>query len=949
MTSAYKEHAFEDELCAYLEAHGWLYSTNDSGYDKALALYPDDLFAWLEDTQPDELAKVVKAGTPSEAKQRTQLLTQLRTMLDKAHDQGGGTVNMLRKGFRHISAPFRLAEFRPETSLNPTTVEHYSKMRLRVVRQVRYSKTNSNSLDLVLFANGLPVATLELKTDFTQTIDDAVHQYRHDRDPGKGPTREPLLTPISGALVHFAVSDSEVRMTTKLAGITTRFLPFNLGHDGGAGNPLNPSGPQTAYLWEQVLDRDTWLDIIGKFVFVITETNIDPISGKRTNSTSIRFPRLHQWDVVTKLVETTRVEGAGQRYLVEHSAGSGKTGSIAWSAHRLSKLHDVDNKPLFDSVIVITDRTVLDDQLQQAIRQIEPRAGYIVTIDDKAIRDSGKTSKSEVLADALLNGTRIIVVTIQTFPFAMDEIRKNKGLAGKRFAVIADEAHSSQTGQTASKLRAVLTAAEEKELEDGGEIDVEMVLAAETAARAESSNISYYAFTATPKAKTLELFGQPDPTTGLPVPFHRYTMRQAIEEGYILDVLRGYQTYGTAFRIAQTADDDDLVDQAEASRTLLRWVALHPTNIDQRIKIVVEHFHEKVAHLLDGHAKAMVVTDSRKAALRYKQSIDKYLAAHHPQYKALVAFSGTVDDDDPNDKFASGVSGATETSANPDLRNRTLPAAFATDEFRIMLVANKFQTGFDQPLLSAMYVFKRLDGVAAVQTLSRLNRTYTTPDGLVKDQTMVLDFVNKAEDIRAAFEPYYTGASLEVETDPNLVNTLAAKLDQAGFYDDTDIGTTAKAWVKGGKGAHAALIAAMTPTRQRFVAAHHAAVAADDKAELDRLDTFRKDVGTFVRVYDFISQVINYGPEMEKRATFYRLLERLIRSDKVDDDTIDLSDVTLRAIKQIDRGAQDITLTGEGAGLAGITDAGSRGKKDPKLVAMWAVIDRLNDLFSTLR
>lgn len=934
MSTDYLEKKFETELCEHLAANGWLYSVNDIGFDKSRALFEEDIFGWLQDTQPEELAKVVKPGSAQETKQRAQLLDRIRKVLDTPHDAGGGTISVLRNGFSHLNAKFRMCQFRPDSGLNAKTVEAYGKVRVRVMRQVHYTAAHTGSIDLVLFVNGIPVATLELKTDFTQSITDAIRQYQQDRDP-RG---EPLLT---SAVVHFAVSDSDVFMTTRLAGEKTRFLPFNLGDGGGRGNPPNPHGAATSYLWQRILQRDNWLDIIGKFVFVTTETAIDPITGAKSTDTKTMFPRLHQWDGVTKLVDTTQLEGAGNRYLIQHSAGSGKTGSIAWTAHRLSKLHDADDKPVFDSVLVITDRTVLDDQLQRAVRQFEPNAGYIATIDDKAIRDAGETSKSKVLATELLKGTRIIVVTIQTFPYAMAAIRENKGLANKRFAVIADEAHSSQTGQTANRLKAVLTAEEQADIDDGGDIDVEAILAAETAARADSKNISYYAFTATPKAKTLELFGRPD-EDGKPVPFHEYTMRQAIEEGYILDVLRGYQTYDLAFQIAQSTEgkESKLVDQSAATRGLIRWVALHPTNIDQRVEIVVEHFRENVADLLDGYAKAMVVCDSRKAAVRYKLAIDRYIADRGYDIGTLVAFSGTVSDPEtPPGEFS-------ESSMNPKAKGRDLAAAFATPEFRIMLVANKFQTGFDQPLLSAMYVFKRLSGVNAVQTLSRLNRTYTTPSGEVKSKTLVLDFVNKADDIQDAFEPYYLGARIERETDPNIVHDIAAKLDQAGIYTSAEIDAAALAWVKSGiKTGHAELQSAVAPAQKRFRDAYEAAVTTDDKAEQDRLDLFRRDLATYVHVYDFMSQVIDYGnPDLEKRSIYYRLLERCIQGDSYKA-TVDLSDVTLKNVKQIDRGKVDISLSGEDSALSGITGAGSKQSRDPKLVALADVIDKLNELF----
>lgn len=947
----HNEKPFESEICAHLEANGWLYSENSAGYDKARALFPEDVFGWLEDTQPDELGKVVKPGAANEAQQRGQLLDRLRKVLDTPHSAGGGTINVLRNGFSQANAKLQMAEFRPETSLNAKTNERYGKVRLRVVRQVYYSSANKNSIDLVLFVNGIAAATLELKTDFTQSVGDAIEQYKTARDP-RG---EPLLMPISGAVVHFAVSNSEVHMTTKLAGAKTYFLPFNLGVDGGRGNPINPHGSHTAYLWERVLQRDTWLDLLGKFVFVKDEKTVDPITGKKSTSTTLRFPRLHQWDVVSKLVEASRAEGPGHRYLIQHSAGSGKTDSISWTANRLSRLHDDTNEPVFDSVIVITDRTVLDDQLQKAVRQIEKDAGYVATIDDKAIRDAKDvSSKSGVLAAELLKGTRIIVVTIQTFPFALKEIRENKGLAGRRFAIIADEAHSSQTGQTANKVKEVLSAEEIADLEDGGEISVEDQLAAEMSARADATNISFYAFTATPKAKTLELFGRPG-ADGKPAAFHVYTMKQAIEEGFILDVLRGYQTYDTAFQIALTVDspvldrkgtgsggaDHDLVDQAAATKGLMRWVALHPTNIAQKVEIIVEHFRTNIAHLLGGHAKAMVVTSSRKAAVRYKLAIDAYIADHGYLISTLVAFSGGVTDleTDPTSQDHP----LTETNMNPGLRGRDLPTAFGADEFQIMLVANKFQTGFDQPLLSAMYVDKKLSGVTAVQTLSRLNRTYVSPDGAVKGTTMVLDFVNEADEIQQAFLPYYEDAFLERATDPNVVHDLRSKLDQSDIFTQAMIDQCADAYVNG-KGNNA-LSAAVAPAKIRFQQAYDAAIASGDATDADELEMLRSDLGSYVRIYDFMSQIIDYGdPELEKRAIFFRLLERVIRTG-APTEVIDLSDVSLHRIAQIDRGATDIKLGTESKGLGGITAVGSGQVRDPQLVLFQAVIDRLNELF----
>jgi len=932
----YNEIKFETEIAEHLAAHGWLYSIDDTGYDRERALFPDDIFGWLEETQPSELAKVVKNGSPAE---RGQVLDRLVKVLDTPLEAGGGTLNVLRKGFSHISARFDLAQFKPESTLNPATVERYHQMRLRVMRQVHYSTATNHSLDLVLFVNGLPVATLELKTDFTQAITDAINQYKMNRplkDPATG-NPQPLFGFGTRALVHFAVSNDEVWMTTRLAGDKTHFLPFNRGAlDGGAGNPPASGGKSaSAYLWEEIFERDNLLAILGRFMHVDTKSSRDPISGEVKRSTTLLFPRFHQWDAVTRLTQGVTTEGPGHRYLIQHSAGSGKTNSIAWTAHRLARLQ-VDNEKVFDSVIVVTDRNVLDAQLQDAIKQIDNDAGIVTAIDIDEARKQGATSKSGLLAKALTSGKLIIVVTIQTFPFAMAEIRQNAGLRGKRFAVIADEAHSSQTGHTATKLRAVLTADEVNELEDGGEIDVEALLAADASERAESSNISYFAFTATPKAKTLELFGRvpEDSVDGFPVPFHVYTMKQAIEEGFILDVLRGYQSFQLAFKVAGAAESENEVDQAEATKRVKQWVKLNPQTIAQKSALIVEHFRENVTALLEGHAKAMVVADSRLAAVRYKREIDKYVAGKGYDIGTLVAFSGTISDAEY------GLDDATEASLNPgagDLRR-----AFEGDDRKVMIVANKFQTGFDQPLLCGMYVDRRLAGVTAVQTLSRLNRTYRTPSGQVKDATMVVDFVNQPEDIQASFEPYFTDAFLETATDPNLVWDVAAKLDMAGIYEHCDIDAVVDAWVLG-KG-NQALDSAFAPTITRYTFRRDTAIAGDDKTELDALAIFRKDVGTFVRVYDFMSQIVDYGSaDLEKRSIFCRLLDKRLH-DRADKDDIDLSSLSLVAVRQVDKGKTDIDL-GAHIGLKGMNEAGSDSKKDPKLVALQEVIDRLNDLF----
>ena len=948
----HNEIQFESELCDYLAAHGWLYSPTDSGYDRHLALFPEDVFAWLEATQPDELAKRIKPimSAAAQAKARDGVLTRLAKVLD-AGQPTGGTLHVLRSGFKDTPASFSMMQKRPELAGNATTASNYAANRLRVMRQVHYSTKNNNSIDLVLFLNGIPVATVELKTDFTQSVQHAKDQYAKDRLPAG----EPLLGFGTRALVHFAVSNDEVWMTTRLDGAKTRFLPFNRGNDGHAGNAPDPSGTTspTAYLWREVWQRDRWLEILAKFMHYETVTTKDAATGKRSTSHTLIFPRYHQLDAVTHLIADARAHGAGERYLIQHSAGSGKTRTIAWTAHRLATLHDDANAKVFDSVIVVTDRTVLDQQLQEAVKQIEAQPGFVATINTHEAAKKSFGSKSAYLTDVLTSGKPIIVVTLQTFPFVLEAIQENSALQGRRFAVIADEAHSSQTGQAASKLKKVLTAQEASELDDGGEVDVEAVLAATAKAKAETNNISFFAFTATPKSKTMELFGTYD-EHGLPHPFHTYTMQQAIEEQFILDVLANYTTYSTAFKLAMNVEKGqmepvekldgtgELVDESVATKGLMRWVKLHPTNIAQKVQIIVEHFEANVKHLLGGTAKAMVVTDSRKAAVRYKRAIDAYIAKHDlDEVTSLVAFSGEVEFTDAdvagydNDPIGAGDR-FTEASMNPgvkDLRN-----AFDTPDYRVMIVANKFQTGFDQPKLCAMYVDKRLAGVAAVQTLSRLNRF------VPGKTTMVLDFANDAAEILAAFKPYFAEASMVETTDPNLIHDIGNKLDVAGIYSEAEVDAVASAYVK--ELGHNPLEGALAPVKQRFIAAYASATSAGDKLRVDELDTFRKDVGTYVRLYDFLSQIIDFGDtEVEKKAIFCRHLAAQIRlQDKTPD--IDLSEVALMNIKQKQTGVQTFDLGDDPAPLPPTSGVGSAKPHDPKMVLLDDIVARLNEIFA---
>ena len=943
--SLHKEISFELEICQHLASHGWLYSEpgahgDAAGYDRARALFPADVLTWVQATQPQAWETLTKNHG---AKADDTLLTRLRDQLDQR-----GTLDVLRHGIELLGlrAPLKLAEFKPALAINPDILARYAANRLRVVRPVRYSLHNENSMDLVLFLNGLPVATVELKTDFTQSIGDAIDQYRFDRNPrAKGLVAEPLLSFPHGALVHFAVSNSEVAMVTKLDGPATVFLPFNLGNEGAAGNPTNAAGGhRTAYLWEQVWARESWLEIVGRYLIARRDA--------KKQIQQVIFPRYHQLDVTRKLQTAVLQDEPGSKYLIQHSAGSGKTNSIAWTAHFLAELHDAEHRKVFDTVLVVSDRNVIDAQLQEALFDFQRTSGVVATIKNT------DGSKSAALAEALSGDKKIVVCTIQTFPFALEAVRKLAATQGKRFAVIADEAHSSQTGEAAAQLKAVLSAEELKELNDGGEVSMDDVLAAQMATRADDAGITFVAFTATPKTKTMELFGTcPDRTRkpapdNLPAPFHVYSMRQAIEEAFILDVLQNYTPYSLAFRLAHNGREvtEQEVERNAAMKSIMGWVRLHPYNIAQKVQVVVEHFREFVAPLLQGKAKAMVVVGSRLEAVRWQLAMERYIKDNRYAMGTLVAFSGEVVDQD------SGPDGLSENSPalNPKLKGRDIREAFKGDEYQILLVANKFQTGFDQPLLCGMYVDKRLAGIQAVQTLSRLNRAHPG-----KDTTYVLDFVNDTEEILAAFKTYHATAELLATTDPHLVFNLRAKLDAAGHYDDFEVDRVVQVEMKP-DAKQSELVAALEPVQDRVMKRYKAAQAAlrdaterkDAKAvkaaqdALDALVLFKGDMGAYLRLYTFLSQIFDYGnTAIEKRAIFYKRLLPLLEFGR-ERDGIDLSKLVLVRHHLTDKGARALPLgTGENPKLAPMAETGSGMVQEQQRVYMAELIDKLNELF----
>jgi type I restriction enzyme R subunit len=942
MSDLHKEVNLENEICEYLSGNGWLYAPGDAAdYNRARAVFPPDVIAWLEETQ-SEAWKVLNKNHGPQAVE--VVVGRLRDALNQR-----GTLDVLRHGVELLGLrqPLAMAQFKPALAMNPDILAKYGANRLRVVRQVRYSLHNENAIDLVLFLNGLPVATCELKSDFTQSVDDAVDQYRFDRNPrpkGQG-AAEPLLSFPNGALVHFAVSNMAVMMTTQLNGGVTKFLPFNRGDKGAAGNPANEkSGHRTAYLWEAVWARDSWLEILGRYIVAQKD--------KKKQITKIIFPRFHQLDATRKLQAAVLAEGAGGKYLIQHSAGSGKTNSIAWSAHFLADLHDLQHEKLFDTVLVISDRKVLDSQLQDAVFDFGRTTGVVVTIKGES------ASKSGELAEALAGGKKIVVCTIQTFPFALKAVHELAATQGKRFAVIADEAHSSQTGEAAAKLKAVLSPEELQDLADGGEVSTEDLLAAQMSLRAAEKGITYVAFTATPKAKTIELFGRrPDPSlpasaNNLPAPFHVYSMRQAIEEGFILDVLRNYTPYKLAFKLAHNGKelDDKEVERGEALKGIMRWVRLHPYNISQKVQVVVEHFRENVAPLLNNKAKAMVVVASRLEAVRWQLAIDKYIKDQGYKIATLVAFSGEISDS------LSGPDPFSETSRvlNPNLRGRDMREAFNTDEYQILLVANKFQTGFDQPLLCGMYVDKRLAGITAVQTLSRLNRAH---DG--KDTTYVVDFVNDPEEILTAFKAYYDTAELENVTDPHLVFDLRMKLDALGFYDEFEVNRVVEVEFNP-KAKQSDLAAALEPVISRLlrryksaqehlriaVARNDAKAAEDAKNELNALVLFKHDMSVFQRMYAFLSQIFDYGnTAIEKRFIFYKRLLPLLEFGR-EREGIDLSKVVLTHHNLKDQGKRNVPLgEGESPKLSPLTESGGGSVQEKEKARLAEIITKVNDLF----
>lgn len=902
MNVSHKELALESAIEHSLLTAGGYRQGNPAEFAAPLGLTPSLIVEFIRDSQPQEWARLEAIHGDSAA---TKVVGLVAKQLDTR-----GTLDVLRHGVVDHGVKLRLAFFKPATNLNPEAQALYDKNILTITRQVHHSVANpALSIDVLLSVNGLPVATAELKTPFTnQTVEHAKWQYRNDRNP-----TDPVLRFRTRCLVHFAVDPDLVFMTTKLAGKGTVFLPFNKGRNKGAGNPDNPTGYKTAYLWEDIWSKDRWLDILARYVHYQRTVDRD---GKVKEA--IIFPRYHQLDAVAKVLADVRAKGVGQNYLIEHSAGSGKSNSIAWLAHRLSNLHDAADQPIFSSVVVITDRLVLDKQLQDTIYQFEHKQGVVQKID----------SNSTQLADALNAGVPIIISTIQKFSFILEKVAAS---GARRYAVIVDEAHTSQTGSSATNLKQALAAtsleaAEAAEANEDDDPEDEVLKAIRSKGR--QPNISFFAFTATPKKKTVELFGTKG-ADGVPRAFHLYSMRQAIEEGFILDVLANYMTYSAYYRFEKAMEDDPEVDKSKAKRALAQYASLHPHNLAQKAEVMIEHFRAHTRHKIGGRAKAMVVTRSRLHAVRYKRAFDKVIADKgYRDLGVLVAFSGTVNDDG-EEVTEVGINGFGEGE---------LPDRFASKDFHILVVAEKYQTGFDQPLLHTMFVDKKLKDLKAVQTLSRLNRTCAG-----KEDTFVLDFENKAEDIREAFKPYYEQPEIDEPTDPNQLYLLKAQLDAFQFYWRQEVLDFAKVFYKpAAKQApsdQGKLHAAIDPAVQRF----------NDEPDEDRQEEFRHLLDTYVRLYGFVSQIMPFEDADLERLYSYLRLMRTKLPRREGGGAIDLEDDVKLAFYRLSQTFEgSVSLkAGDTGVLTGVQDVGTAKPKEDAFSPLSAVITLINDKFGT--
>lgn len=989
------EKNLENYIVNKLEANGWVVGKSNH-YHMEYALYSEDLFAWIKASQ---LQKWQKLSDLNGANTEKVILDRLDTELNAK-----GTMKVFREGFKIAGAgTIDISESAPEDQRNQTVIDKYQANILRVVPQLKYHPSkDSGIIDLVFFINGLPMATVEIKTEFNQTIEDAIWQYKNDRQPidPKTKRKEPLLTKGRGAIVHFALTESLIFMTTELCGENTFFLPFNRGNHGHAGNqPAETDKGEDypiAYFWDYILKRDYWLSIFHHFVYIETKNKVDLFNNWKKQERLI-FPRYHQFDAVNKIIADVKQNGVGLNYLCEHSAGSGKTSTISWLCHSLIRLREKNGTPFYNSVIVVTDRTVLDNQLQEAIQQIDHQQGLIAAINRDSKEKVGK-SKSKQLEKALLSDKPIIIVTIQTFPHVMEAILTNTSLSDRNYGIVIDEAHTSQTGATASKLQATLALKSEKDMES---LTIEELLEKIQQSRVQSKSISHFAFTATPKHSTKMLFGrtkngQPATDTNLPQSFHLYTQRQAIEEGFILDVLKGYVSYQTAYRLGGDAiDDDKRIDSKAAKKALAKWMSLHATNVTQKVKFIIEHFHNNVANLLNRQSKAMIVTSSRPAAARYKLALDKYIQDNpeYSQYHVLVAFSGSLtgkqishDDDGEvqgGEIFNIGEDAEfTEASMNLNIPNSDLRITFDRPEYRLMVVANKFQTGFDQPKLCAMYLDKKIaNEVEVVQTLSRLNRTTTG-----KDQIYIIDFVNDAEWIEKCFKKYDSGAEILNIQDPNIVYTIKDHLDEVNLYTKDDLEKFKIARFKTIKDINNNNFSAIKhpdlfKSTDHIVRLYNERLKKlkediaflrdefdnavkegnNDRAnkaeferksldvELQKLTDFKSNLGKFGRIYTYVAQLIDFGdPALENFAAFSKLVVKRLNGLGVQE--VDISGLVLTGYGIFKNTKEDPTEDekDQSSPLVPIISNNNKEKQPSNLIYLKEIIDKISAIFGDI-
>lgn len=909
----HREKKLEEAIEYYLTTEGGYIKNGVNSFDKELALEPHTLLTFIRDTQPKEWGKYQTIyGYGSDKAFIDRFCKEVRQV---------GLIHVLRQGITDRGIKFRLAFFKPETGLNEQSLRLYEQNILSCTRQLHYSSRNNNSLDMVLFLNGIPIVTLELKDQFSgQDVNNAIEQYKHDRSPA-----EAIFDFPNRALVHFAVDLKEVYMTTHLESGNTYFLPFNqglggAGNVGGAGNPAQEDNFAIAYLWKNTLYKDRLMEILQKFVHLEKKTKKDKL-GKKTERKSIIFPRYHQLDVVRKLISDVKGNGSGTNYLIQHSAGSGKSNSIAWLAHRLSGLHNYNNEKIFKSVIVVTDRKVLDNQLQDTIFQFDHKLGVVEKID----KDSAQ------LKDAINAGKAIIITTLQKFPVIYKDI-----IGGKNnFAVIIDEAHSSQTGEAAKKLKKALADTESileeyARMESNDEAtrkDDEDKMLDELAAHGQHKNLSFFAFTATPKDKTLQIFGDKQ-ENGKFRAFHIYSMQQAIEEGFILDVLKNYTTYNNYFEIIKQVEDDPELDSSRGATAIRRFESLHPHNLAQKTVIMVEHFRSITKNKIGGSAKAMLVTSSRLHAVRYLQEFRRYIKEKkYDDLDILVAFSGVVNDE--------GMEYTEEklnkTSDGKTIKEKQLPGYFNSDEFNMLIVAEKYQTGFDEPLLHTMFVDKRLSGVKTVQTLSRINRIMPG-----KEDTFVLDFVNTADEIKLGFEPFYQATILSEEASPNIIYDIKNALDEYHLWQQSEIELFAKIYYKAAEQEMpdlGKLAASLQPALDRF-----AAKEAKDQ------DDIKTGLARFVRLYAFITQVCRmFDIEMQKFSVYAKFLLKLMPKGKIDKIVVD-EKILLDKYK-LEKDFEGSIQLSESPEIYGAK--GNIGGKDKKKEPLSVIIEKINERFGT--